>query len=94
VSLAALRAEPAGEQLAVRWKALDRAGTVKIWLSETNHYQRGGQDEYRLLGKVPLSAQKATVNTGPIPAGFYKIVLEGPHNAVNQWVHLPKQGTK
>ncbi len=94
VSLAALRAEAAGEQLAVRWKALERAGTVKIWLSETNHYQRGGKDEYRLLGEVPLSARQATVNPGPMPAGFYKIVLEGPHNAVNQWLRLPKSGTE
>jgi hypothetical protein len=90
VSLAAPRATYADGKLTVRWQALDRAGTVKIWLSETNHYQRGGKDEYRLLGEVPVSAQKATVAVAPLPAGFCKVVLQGTHNVVNAWVRVPK----
>ncbi len=87
VSLAAPRATYADGKVSVRWQALDRTGTVKIWLSETNHHQRGGKDEYRLLGEVPASAQSATVAAG-LPAGFCKVVLQGTHNVVNAWVKV------
>ena len=90
VSLAAPRAAYADGKITVGWQALDRAGTVKIWVSETNHYQRGGTDEYRLLGEVPASAQEATVAAARLPAGFCKMVLQGTHNAVNAWVLVPK----
>ncbi|MBD0256930.1 MAG: alkaline phosphatase family protein, partial [Cytophagales bacterium] len=86
VSLAAARATYADGKLTVGWQALEQSGTVKIWLSQTNHYQRGGKDEYRLLGEVPLSAQTATVAAAGLPAGFCKVVLQGTHNAVNAWV--------
>jgi hypothetical protein len=90
VSLAAPRATYADGKLTVQWQALDRAGTVKIWLSETNHYQRGGKDEYRLLGEVPVSVQKATVAVAPLPAGFCKVVMQGTHHMVNHWVLVHK----
>jgi hypothetical protein len=90
VSLAAPRATYAAGKLTVRWEALDRAGTVKVFLSETNHYQRGGKDEYRLLGEVPVSAQKAMLAVAPLPTGFCKVVLQGAHNVVNAWVRVPE----
>jgi hypothetical protein len=88
VSLAAPAATYADGKLTVRWQALDQSGTVKIWLSETNHYQQGGRDEYRLLGEVPVSARKATAIMAPLPTGFCKVVLQGTHNAVNGWVFV------
>ena len=86
VSLAAPQARYEEGKITVRWQALDRAGTTKIWLSETNHFQQGGKDEYRLLGEVPVSDQKATFTVAQLPNGFCKLVLQGTHNAVNEWV--------
>jgi hypothetical protein len=89
VSLAAPRAAYADGTLTVGWKALDRAGTVKVWLTETNDFSRGGTDDYRLLAEVPVSDESATVAVDGLPAGPCKIVLEGRHNAVNRWLPGP-----
>jgi hypothetical protein len=89
VSLAAPRAAYAEGKLAIRWKALDRAGTVKVWLTETNAFSRGGKDDYRLLAEVPASDEGVTVGVPGLPAGYGKIVLEGRHNTVNRWLPGP-----
>ncbi len=89
VSLAAPRAAYADGTLTVSWKALDRAGTVKVWFTETNDFSRGGTDDYRLLAEVPVSDESVTVAVKGLPAGPCKIVLEGRHNAVNRWLPGP-----
>jgi predicted AlkP superfamily pyrophosphatase or phosphodiesterase len=73
-------------RLKLQWKALEKTGRVKIWVSPTNHFKEGGKDEYRLLGEAPLQQQTATVNLSTMPSAFYKVVIEGPHNSVNRWV--------
>ena len=70
----------------VRWKALEKTGKVKVWMSTTNNFKTGGTDRYRLLKEVPLSSQKLTVDLKKFPSLFYKIVLEAPHNTVNRWI--------
>ncbi len=92
VSLSAPRATLADGKLAVRWKALDRAGTVKVWFTETNHFSRGGKDDYRLLAEVPVADESVTVAVSSLPPGPCKIVLEGLHNVVNRW--LPGLGER
>jgi hypothetical protein len=80
--------------LAVQWKALERKGNVKIWVSTTNHFKTGGKDDYQLLAEVPLADEKASINIRQLPSSFYKVVLEGPANSVNQWVILEEGKTK
>jgi hypothetical protein len=76
------------KKLDIRWKALDKEGTVKIWLSTTNKFKEGGKDEYKLLAEVPAAAQSAVLGIGSFPSSFYKIVLEAPNNVLNRWVEV------
>lgn len=72
--------------LDVSWKALAKKGTVKIHVAATNHFATGGADTYHLLAEVPLQQEHAQVDVRHLPAGFYKVVLEGADNVVNRWV--------
>jgi len=74
------------DQLLVSWKAVDKEGTVKVWLSTTNNFENGERDFYYLLGEVPVSDQKLNADVSKYPKGFYKVVLEGRHNNLNRWL--------
>lgn len=86
ISLAQPTASLVQDQLKLGWKAYDKKGTVKIWVTTTNHYKTGGHDDYKLLGEVPVSKESASISVKSLPSSFYKIVLEGPLNSVNRWV--------
>lgn len=77
-------------KIQLSWKALEREGEVKVWLATTNHFKTGGKDEYRLLKTVPVKDGKATIPANSAFNGFYKIVLEAPHNFLNRWILLDK----
>jgi hypothetical protein len=70
----------------LRWKAKEKTGNVKIWVTTTNNYKTGGKDEYRLLKQVPVQSQQAIIDLKKYPSSFYKIVLEGKNNTVNRWI--------
>ncbi|HEY9259864.1 alkaline phosphatase family protein [Chitinophaga sp.] len=86
ISLAQPTAALSAGILQLGWKSYDKKGKVKIWVTTTNNYKTGGHDTYKLLGEVPVSADKAEVSVKDLPSGFYKIVLEAPLNTVNRWV--------
>jgi predicted AlkP superfamily pyrophosphatase or phosphodiesterase len=90
VSVAEPVIQLADNKLDIRWKALEKEGWVKIWLSTTNNYQTGGRDSLRLLLQVPVAAQSAMLGIGSYPSDFYKIVLEAPYNALNRWIRVKK----
>jgi predicted AlkP superfamily pyrophosphatase or phosphodiesterase len=73
-------------KLNIRWKAFEKVGNLKIWLTTTDHFKTGGKDDYKLLAEVPVSQQSAVLGIGSTPSSFYKIVLEAPLNTVNRWV--------
>lgn len=75
----------------ISWKAIDKKGQAKIWLTTTNDFQTGKTDNYVLIKKVPVSAEKAIIDVSANPSSFYKIVLEMPHNTLNRWVVLDKK---
>jgi hypothetical protein len=77
-------------EIHISWKALEKKGKVKVWLATTNHFRTGGKDAYKLVRAVPLKDGKAVVPAKDTTAGFYKIVLEAPHNFLNRWVVLDK----
>ncbi|MDF9795622.1 hypothetical protein OKW21_000885 [Catalinimonas alkaloidigena] len=91
VSLANPTAKLENEQIELGWEAMEKKGNVKVWLSTTNHFKEGREDEYTLIGEVPLSKEKYSFDAGNKPSSFYKIVLEGPHNFVNKWVVLEEE---
>jgi len=73
-------------KLDIRWKSIDKDGTVKIWLARTNDFKTGGKDDYKLLAEVPAGQQSAAFGIGSYPSAFYKVVLEGTYNTVNRWI--------
>jgi predicted AlkP superfamily pyrophosphatase or phosphodiesterase len=73
------------------WKAIDKKGQAKIWLSTTNYFQTGKTDDYVLVKKVPVDAEKTTIDVSAYTSSFYKVVLEMPHNTLNRWVVLEKK---
>lgn len=75
----------------ISWKAMKKDGTVKIWLSKTNLFKSGGKDEYELLAEVPAAQEHAFIDVSKFTSDFYKIVLEGTDNMVNQWLVLDAQ---
>lgn len=72
----------------VSWKAFDKKGKVKIWVTTTNNFKTGGTDDYKLLAEAPVADQHALIDVKQIPSNFYKIVLEAPNNTLNKWLVL------
>ncbi|SDL92679.1 Type I phosphodiesterase / nucleotide pyrophosphatase [Catalinimonas alkaloidigena] len=81
-------------KLQLSWNALEKKGDVQVWVSTTNHVKdRGQQDAYQRLATVPLKKEAYTLDVSTLPSEFYKVVLEGSHNAVNRWVRVTKSPT-
>jgi predicted AlkP superfamily pyrophosphatase or phosphodiesterase len=79
-------AEHKDGKIQVRWKAVDKKGTMRIWLCRGDQYKTGGRDEYRLVKEVPVGQEGAILElTEPLPP-LTKIVLEAPHNTLNRWI--------
>ncbi|GGN10319.1 hypothetical protein GCM10010967_52730 [Dyadobacter beijingensis] len=70
----------------VSWKAAEKEGKVKIWLTTTNHFETGGRDLYYLMDEVDVANEKAELDISKYPSGFFKIVLEGKYNSANRWI--------
>ena len=92
VSLAAPVVDVTQGNLDLSWKALGKVGYVKVWVTATNQFKTGGEDDYRLLATVPLGQEHVFVSVKNQPSPFYKILLQGPDNSVNVWVS-PKTGS-
>lgn len=86
VSHPAAELDAESNEISIGWKAWHEEGNVKVWLTRTNEFQNGGEDEYELIKEVPLISGQTTIDVSGLPSDFYKIVLEGPYNSVNRWV--------
>lgn len=73
-------------KLVVNWKALQKKGNAKIWITNTNLFKEGGKDQYELKATVPLADEKVIIDISANPQSFYKIVIETPGNFLNRWV--------
>ena len=82
VSISSPALIPSSNDVTLQWKSYDPKGNLKIWVSYTNDFAKGGKDQYELLKEVACVKESTTV---PIPPGktFAKYVLQGKHNAVN-----------
>lgn len=72
-------------KIKVAWKAVKKRGRMKIWLSTTNNFKTGGEDDYRLVAQVPVKQEGATIDIGQHPS-FAKIAFEAPGNFLNRWI--------
>jgi len=86
VSVANPNAVLVKDSLQISWKALEKKGKVKIWLSTTNHFEEGGKDLYELIDTVPNTQESISVDVSQKKSSFYKIMIEGRNNTVNRWV--------
>lgn len=85
VSIANMNLNYFQSNLDISWEALDRQGKVKIWVSATNNFKDGKHDNYKLMGETPINNGHAIIDVRNVKSSFYKVVLEGPYNAVNKW---------
>lgn len=82
-----LNANVNGKTLQLTWKNLSNNNQkAKIYLSRTNHFKNGGEDDYKLLGEVSLSEENYTVDLETPVSYFYKIILETSNNTLNTWI--------
>lgn len=86
LSLAHSNVKKEANNIEVTWKALEKEGAVKVWLSTTNHFEQGGKDLYLLMDEVSVTNEKTTIDISKIPSKFYKIVLEAKYNSQNKWI--------
>ena len=86
-----LRAQQQNGKVLLTWKNKMKNGNAKVWLATTNNFKSGKRDEYKLLGEVQLQKEKAEFKLPESADGFYKLVLETPHNTLNRWIVADKK---
>ncbi|NIJ55367.1 alkaline phosphatase family protein [Dyadobacter arcticus] len=86
VSATDFRAKKEGSKVLLWWKTIEKDGKAKIWLTTTNHFQKGNRDLYNLMDEVDLANEKAEIDISKYPPGFFKIVLEAKYNNANYWI--------
>lgn len=92
LSAVGLQSSLSNGNLRLNWKAMEKTGKLKIWLTTTNQFKTGSTDEYRLIGTVPVAKESFESNLKTLAgSGFYKIVLEAPHNFLNTWITNKKK---
>lgn len=67
----------------VVWSPVDNSGKVKIYWSPTNHFSRGGFDEYMLLTEVGAGVGSYELPSWISKKKFFKLMLEGELNSLN-----------
>ena len=72
------------KKILLNWKAVGKDEKVKVWIATTNNFEKGGSDIYRLALEIPLNSEKAEIDVSHLPAGFFKVVLEGKENTANR----------
>ncbi|MEO6187504.1 MAG: alkaline phosphatase family protein [Ginsengibacter sp.] len=86
LSLTDLSVDVKNAKAIVKWTPIDKTGVAKIYLSSSNDFQKGINDNYQLMKKVHLKTGSATIDLPGYPSAFYKIVLEGKWNSLNRWI--------
>lgn len=72
-------------KLKLSWKAYQPDETLKIWMSTTNNFKKGGKDDYRLVQKVRSGKRRTMISLNGRSIDFCKIVIQGKYNSVNTW---------
>lgn len=79
-------AKEEGGKIYLSWKPESKKGSAKIWMTTTNNFKTGGNDQYTLIKTVPVADGKAVIEMPSEPSAIYKIVLETPHHFMNRWI--------
>ncbi|MBW8244873.1 alkaline phosphatase family protein [Muricauda oceani] len=79
-----LRAIKKGSHLEVSWEALSE-GSGNLYMSSTNAFKNGGQDDYKLIETVQLEKGKLKIPLRKLSKGFCKLILETKNTTLNTW---------
>lgn len=79
-------AKEEGGKAYLSWKPESKKGAAKIWMTTTNNFKTGGNDQYTLIKTVPVADGKAVIEMPAGTSAIYKIVLETPHHFMNRWI--------
>lgn len=74
------------DEIIVGWQSWQDTGDVQIYVTPTNHFQNGNEDEYQLVKEVSIDTEEAVVDVSEFSSEFYKIVIIGAENSLNRWV--------
>jgi predicted AlkP superfamily pyrophosphatase or phosphodiesterase len=79
-------AKEEGGKVYLSWKPELKKGSAKIWMTTTNNFKTGGNDQYILIKTIPVGDGKAVIEMPAGSSAIYKIVLETPHHFMNRWI--------
>lgn len=84
VNLSDLRATVRDGKVVLTWKSLssDPRARVEIFVTSTNKFKEGGEDQYTKVGQAAVGDETFTFTAD----GFCKVVVKGPDHYVNVWV--------
>jgi predicted AlkP superfamily pyrophosphatase or phosphodiesterase len=86
VDLTELKAQMNGK-IMLTWKIPDKnkAEKAEIFVSKTNYFKTGGQDEYEKAGEVSIQQENFEIELNSM-SDFYKILVKTPSQYANVWV--------
>ena len=79
------------KKLDLTWNFYGESDSVKIFISTTDHYKKGGEDTYIYLGTVAGEYRRTTLDLSLYPSEFYKVIVVGKYNTTNTQVFLNKK---
>ena len=94
VSVANARATIKNDSLWISWNAIEKTGNIKITISYTDNFKKGGTDSYTALSTVPLKDTLVGIPLERLQAGTAKMLLQGKNNSVNTSIHLPEKNNR
>jgi predicted AlkP superfamily pyrophosphatase or phosphodiesterase len=74
------------DNIVLTWKAANKNGVVKFWVTNTNNFAKGKKDEYRIIDKTLVKNEKIIIPLNNRKENFYKIVMEFPNNLLTKWI--------
>ncbi|WP_186758271.1 alkaline phosphatase family protein [Echinicola salinicaeni] len=86
VDASGLKAKVEDGKLKISWNAYSKGHSGRVWLSGTNNFNKGGMDNYWLMGEVEIGEERAEYFLQGTESDFYKVVLETPSGYLNYWI--------
>jgi hypothetical protein len=71
------------DSLVLGWKSYAKKGKLKIQLSQTNHFKKGGEDQYQTIANLPQATERFAMKIDSMQNSYFKFVLQGENNSVN-----------
>lgn len=82
-----MKASISGNRLSVAWDTYAPGNrTGEIFITNSNNFRTGGEDQYTSLGKVKLSAKKFNKELKLPLSDHYKILLKNNGTYINTWI--------